>query len=159
MGMFDTRAVASGFAGAGVLTVLHEMQKRALPEPARLDVLGMRAIARGLRAAGKSVPEERSLHRSALAGDLAVNTLYYSLVGLSKRPILTGGLLGLAAGVASVLLPQRLKLGKEPTRHSGQTSAAAVALYTAAGLTAGAVHSILTSSDWPVGEWEEAFFP
>ena len=46
-----------------------------------MDVLGERAIAKGMRMVGKRPPREPSLHRLALAGDLATNSLFYAMVG------------------------------------------------------------------------------
>jgi hypothetical protein len=156
----DTRAVAGGFAGACVLTLLHEVQRKALANGPRLDVLGIRAIAKGFERAGSTPPDEHTLRASALAGDIGANTAYYSLVGLApRRPVVTGGLLGLAAGLGAVFAPEPLGLGREPTRRTPQTSAITIALYSIAGLTAGAVYSLLTKDQWPAGEWGDAFFP
>ena len=160
MKVLNTRALASGFAGACVLTVLHEGQRRALPKAPRLDLLGMRAIAKALTISGITPPAHDRLRATAFAGDLAANTVYYGLVGLTgRRPMLTGGLLGLAAGVAAVLAPKPLGLGNDTTRRTPQTSAMTIALYSIAGLTAGAAYSALTTEAWPEGEWGDAFFP
>src|SRR5690242_12815108 len=71
--------LAGGAAGAVALTLVHEAARRTLPDAPRMDVLGERAIAAGVRAAGGEPPPEPQLHRAALAGDLVANTAYYSL--------------------------------------------------------------------------------
>lgn len=154
MGLFDTRALVSGFAGACVLTLLHEAQRRVVPDAPRLDLLGMRALRKTLHAA-----DGESLFPAAIGGDLAANTAYYSLVGVSSRPLLTGGALGVAAGLGAVFLPGPLGLGEDATRQTPRTSALAVTLYTLGGLAAGAAYSVLTRENWPTADWGEIFFP
>lgn len=154
-----TRALASGFVGAAILTLLHQTQRKVVANPPRLDLLGMRAIAKSMRATGAEPPQGESLDRTALVGDLISNAAYFSLAATTRQPVTTGGLLGLAAGVGSVFLPGYLGLGEDATRRTRQTEAMTVALYTIGGLTAGAAYSLLTDREWPSEEWSEAFFP
>ena len=138
-------ALASGAAGAAVLTLVHETVRRATPDAPRMDVLGKRAIAAGVRAAGAEPPSGARLHGAALAGDLLANTAYYSLLGLGRADgaLARGGLLGLAAGLGAVVLPGPLGLGTKPSRRTPQTAAMTVAWYTLGGLVAGAVYGCL----------------
>lgn len=110
-----------------------------------MDVLGKRAIAAGVRAAGVEPPSGAQLHGAALAGDLVANTTYYSLVGLGRADgaVARGGLLGLAAGLGAVFLPGPLGLGTGPSRRTPQTVAMTVAWHTLGGLVAGAVYGCL----------------
>jgi len=82
----------------------------------------------------------------ALAGDIASNTAYYSLVGLAGRgnEIAAGTLLGLAAGIGAVTLPGPLGLGEEPSARSPQTKVMTVAWYIAGGLAAGLIFRSLS---------------
>ena len=133
------REFAAGLTGAIALTAVHETARRVVPHAPRMDVIGTRAIARPLRAAGRTPPRYRTLHRAALAGDLVSNALYYSLIGLTgpRRTALPRGLLfGLAAGVGAALLPPVLGLGKIPHRKSPITELLTVAWYTLGGLAA-----------------------
>ncbi|HVG29598.1 MAG TPA: hypothetical protein VM864_07855 [Pyrinomonadaceae bacterium] len=137
------RSLSSGLVGAVALTAIHETARRALPgEAPRMDVIGMRAIARSLRALDQEPPVP--LHELTLAGDLAANTLYYSLVGVGARrnALLRGALLGAAAGVGAVLLPEPLGLGDQPSQ-SGSTKAMTVAWYVAGGLAAAAAFNLM----------------
>ena len=139
-------AVTAGAAGAVALTLVHEGVRRVADDAPRMDVLGERALAAGLRAAGAEPPPEPQLHRLALAGDLASNTAYYSLVGLSGGPegaVARGLLLGVVAGVGAVYLPGPLGLGEAPSRRTPQTAAMTVAWYTLGGLVAGLAYSAL----------------
>lgn len=138
-------AVAAGAAGAAALTLVHETVRRVRDDAPRMDVLGERAIAGGLRAAGVEPPAEPRLHQAALAGDLVSNTAYYALVGLGgpEGAVARGALLGLAAGVGAVYLPGPLGLGMAPSRRTPQTAAMTVAWYTLGGLAAGAVYRAL----------------
>lgn len=137
------KALASGAAGAIVLNLLHEATKRAMPHAPRLDVLGMRAIAKIARIAG--IGSVSHLHDKALTGDLGSNAAYYSLVSaFGPQHAVTGGaLLGLAAGVGSITLPQEMGLGSAPSARTPQTAAASVGLYVAGGIAAGAVYKAL----------------
>lgn len=131
------RALASGLAGACVLTLIHQAAKNVLPHPPRMDVIGMRAITRLARKADWVPPSGERLYRAALAGDLVSNTLYFSHVGLAggRYPWLLGSLLGLGAGVGAAALPPRIGLGRQPGERRS-TLALTVAWYLAAGLTA-----------------------
>jgi hypothetical protein len=142
-------ALAGGAAGAAVLTLIHETARRVAPDAPRMDVLGRRAIAAGVRAAGAEPPSGAQLHGAALAGDLVANTAYYSLVGLGRADgaVARGGLLGLAAGLGAVFLPGPLGLGTKPSRRTPQTAAMTVAWYTIGGLVAGAVYGCLQKDE------------
>lgn len=142
------RAAASGFAGACALTLIHESARRSLPRAPRMDVLGMRAIAKSMRGVGQEPPPEDELHALALAGDVAGNSLYYGLVGAGRPEgaLLRGMILGLAAGVGAVLLPEPLGLGEAPSARTPETKAMTVGLYLAGGLTAGLAYRLLAGS-------------
>jgi hypothetical protein len=105
----------------------------------------MRAVAAGMRAAGKTPPYGGGLHKTALAGDLAANSAYFSIAAAAgrDRAMLAGCLLGAGAGLGSVFLPGKLGLGNAPTQRTIQTQAISVALYTAGGLAAGATFRAL----------------
>ena len=134
------KAMGSGFAGALALTAIHEAVRRVSPDAPRMDVLGMRAIAKSLRAAGAETPDEDTLFGVTLAGDIASNSLYYALVGMGdpKNAVARGALLGLAAGLGAVLLPGPLGLGTDASARTRETQLMTVAWYTAGGLVAGA---------------------
>ena len=134
------KALAAGFAGACALTILHEILRRSVPRAPRLDILGMRSIAKGMRMAGQKPPEK--LHETALAGDLLANTAYYSLVGAagSEKAMLTGSLLGVGAGLGAVLLPKPMGLGVGPSDRTVGTQAMAVSLYLTGGMLAAAAY-------------------
>src|SRR5688500_2393303 len=78
-------ALGGGLAGACAVTLIHETVRRIVPEAPRLDLLGMTAIEKGLRAAGKKAPGETQLFTWALAGDIVTNSLYFSLAGVGKE--------------------------------------------------------------------------
>jgi hypothetical protein len=66
------------------LTLIRETVRRLRSDVSRMDTLGRRAIASGTEAAGLAPSVEDRLQAAALAGDIASNTLYYSLVVLGK---------------------------------------------------------------------------
>jgi hypothetical protein len=141
------KALGSGLVGACALTLIHETARRFIDDAPRMDVLGMRALSKAAHAVDVDPPVP--LHEAALVGDLVSNSLYYSLVGAgdSGDALRNGALLGLAAGLAAVYLPEPLGLGRQPTEDSPQTQLMTVAWYLLGGLAAGAAYSALASDD------------
>jgi hypothetical protein len=128
------RALVVGAIGSAVLTAVHEAGRARLAHAPRMDVFGKRALRRaGVRARG------RELERYALGGDLLANAAFYAFAarGLPRRAPWRGLALGLAAGAGALALPQRLGLGKRPSRRHTSTAALTVAWYTLGGLAAG----------------------
>ncbi|HEX8298771.1 MAG TPA: hypothetical protein VF594_06380, partial [Rubricoccaceae bacterium] len=116
---FLPRALLAGFTGAAVLTAVHQTARLVTADAPRMDVLGMRALARVFRAANTAPPPHDTLYAQTFAGDIAANTLYYALVGAAPGHEWTLGLgLGLAAGVGAVVLPSHLGLGAAPSART-----------------------------------------
>ena len=141
-------AVGSGFAGACVMTLVHQTARRLTPNAPRLDVLGMRAIVRSLRGLDQTPPQGRSLYDLTFAADLASNTALFSLVGAGKadNALAAGALLGLGAGLATATLPPALGLGHQPGEDAPKTQILTVAWYLIGGLTAAAAYRALCST-------------
>lgn len=137
-------ALFSGLAGASALTLLHQTIRQISPDAPRMDVLGMRAIAKGFRQAGEELPPRQQLYRGAMAGDLVANSFYYSLVGTGPKAFPRGALLGLTAGIGAVVLPGPLGLGTRPSGRSARTAAMALGIYLVGGLVAGAVSQVFS---------------
>ena len=131
------RALASGIAGAAVLTGLHEVARR-VPHAPRMDVIGERALSDSMKAAGIRPPRGNQLFRATLLGELVSNALYYSVVGAGSRAraLRRGVLVGLAAGLGAVFLPPRMGLGRPPGNKPPVTPLLTIAWYTAGGLAA-----------------------
>ena len=141
------KALGSGLVGACALTLIHETARRFIKDAPRMDVVGMRAIAKTMRAADLEPPTP--LHEAALVGDIVSNSLFYSLVGAGDREdaLRNGALLGLAAGLGAVFLPEPLGLGRQPTERAPATQAMTVAWYLAGGIAAAAAYRALSSED------------
>src|SRR5207237_1240532 len=107
-------SLAAGLAGAVAVTAVHETTRRLTPRAPRMDILGERGIAKLVLAAGRTPPGGVRLHRLALGGALVSNSLYYALVGTGRGAWKRGAALGLLAGVAAVVLPPVLGLGRAP---------------------------------------------
>ncbi len=146
--MAKWRAFASGLAGSVVLTVLHETARLIVPHAPRMDVIGMRAIARPMREMDQEPPPGDQLYSLAMAGDLLGNAAYYSLVAFGDRERVgrRGFLLGTAAGAGAALLPPVLGLGRQPGARFPLTHLLTVAWYLAGGLTAAAVYKRLAAN-------------
>lgn len=142
-------ALGGGLAGAVALTAIHETARRIFQDAPRMDVLGMRAIAKSLRAAGAEPPPEDELFSVTMAGDIVSNALYYSVAGLGdpRHAPARGAALGLAAGVGAVLLPGPLGLGTDASARTPATRAMTVAWYTAGGIAAGAAIRLLSADE------------
>jgi len=137
--------IIAGIAGAVALTAVHQLGQRIFPDAPRMDIVGMRALASIRAGAGMSVPDRDTLYRQTLAGDLASNAAYYSLVGIGPhdRRWARGAALGVAAGLGAVALPQPLGLGRPPHSDSPRNQILTVAWYTLGGLTAAAMLGLL----------------
>lgn len=146
--MAKWRAFASGLVGSVVLTVLHETARLIVPHAPRMDVIGMRAIARPMREMDQDPPPPDQLYSLAMAGDILGNAAYYSLVALGDREQIgrRGFLLGTAAGVGAALLPPVLGLGRQPNARFPLTHVLTVAWYLAGGLVAAAVYRRLAAN-------------
>ncbi|MDJ1503812.1 hypothetical protein [Xanthocytophaga agilis] len=139
------KALGSGLAGALSVTLINESVRRFVPNAPRLDLLGSRAVEKSASAMGYSLPSS-ARYPVAIAGDLLSNSLYYSMsgVGKEKNTLLKGALLGLAAGVGAVALPDKMGLGEQPTNKTGQTQLLTVAYYLIGGLVTAATARFLT---------------
>ena len=136
----------SGLVGACALTLIHETARRTIPNAPRMDVLGMRALAKTLRKADVEPPKGEDLFNLTMVGDIVSNAAYYSAVGLGKPEgaLVRGTLLGLAAGVGAVFLPGPLGLGSAPSSRTNATKAITVGWYTAGGIVAAIAYRLLT---------------
>ena len=138
-------AALSGIAGALALTTVHQVARAMTDNAPRMDIVGIRAIASGLRAAGANPGRADSLYPVALAGDIACNSAYYALVATGRRPNVwaRGVLLGIGAGIGALLLPRRLGLGDPPHSHRISNQIMTVAWYLIGGLAAAATAECL----------------
>ena len=141
------RVLGGGTIGAIALTGMHELTRRTVPHAPRMDVIGMRALARTVRTLGGQPSRGDRLYRQTLLGDLLSNALYYSLAAGSRRGSIGRGLLlGAAAGVGAAALPPLMGLGRSPGARWPVTPLMTVALYTAGGLAAAAAARALRGS-------------
>lgn len=140
------KAATSGLAGACTLTLIHESARQFIPKAPRMDILGMRAIAKSLRLLDQEVPPENKLHNVTQAGDIIANSAYYSLVGVGQpeHAVLRGTILGFAAGIGAVLLPEPLGLGDAPSARTPETKIMTVGWYVAGGIAAALAYRLLS---------------
>lgn len=140
-----TSAIGGGVAGAIVLTAIHETVRRLVGTAPRMDLLGMEALEETLEAANAEIPEEDTLFKLTMAGDIISNSAYYALAGIGKeqQAVLRGAVLGLVAGIGAVYLPEPLRLNEAPSNRARPTQLMTVALYAIGGLAAGAVGKLI----------------
>jgi len=150
-------SLGGGLAGACAVTLLHESVRKIVPKAPRMDLLGMNAISKGLNAAGIKTPTGNKLYSLALAGDIISNSMYYALAGTGneKNIWLKSSLLGLAAGVAAITLPEPLGLDGKHSNRTAETRLMTVGLYVAGALVATGIMKLLARrKDKKNEEWE-----
>ena len=128
-------SLVAGAAGAVALTAVHQAARAITDAAPRMDVVGMRALARGATAIGREAPPTHAgLYGATLAGDLIANSAYYSLATTYTR----GTVLGLLAGIGAVVLPERIGLGVPPKSELLSNQVMTIAWYLVGGLAAAA---------------------
>jgi hypothetical protein len=138
------RSVVAGGVGALTTNILHEVTRRTLPDPPRVDLLGMQALARGAEELGAEPPRGRTLYNATLAGDLLANSAYFALVGcMPRRSRSAGFALGVLAGIGALILTPKMGLDRSTIARTRMTEVLTVALYTAGGLAAGADFALM----------------
>lgn len=140
------QALVAGLAGSSALTLVHESARRWLPQAPRADILGVRALEKGIFIAGEQPPTGDKLQHLALGTDIVANAGYYALVAaVGRRATWAAGLgLGLLGGIGATTLPGPLGLGKEPTERTAATRLMTVAWYTIGGMVAALVYRLLS---------------
>lgn len=140
-------ALFGGFVGAATVSLLHQAFKYSVPAIApRMDLLGMEAMTKLRHKIDLPIPPEDELYRQTFIGDIVANTLYYSLAG-GNAADLKGTILGIAAGLGAVQLPEKLHLNPEHTNRTKTTEYLAMALYIAGGLAAaGTIGSLMSAT-------------
>ena len=135
-----TDSLISGVAGAVALTAVHQAARAVTDAAPRMDIVGMRALARGITASGGDAPRSSNrLYLATLAGDLISNSAYYSLATSYTR----GAAMGLLAGLGALFLPERLGLGTPPKSELLANQVMTVAWYVVGGLAAAATADCL----------------
>lgn len=134
------RSVFNGLVGAITLTAAHQLLRKCVSDAPEMDKLGEQAVEKIFATLGKEPPKGKALYYLTLAGDIGVNTFYYSQVG-SKKGLLTLGKglsLGVGAGLGAATLPPFLGLSKDASQRTPRQTALTVGLYVLGGLAAAA---------------------
>jgi hypothetical protein len=139
-----THALIAGTAGACAVTAIHQLVKRYNREAPRMDLLGMESLTKIIDKIGMNVPDDDTLYKLTLGGDLLSNSIYYAAVGAGDRKTWLKGLgLGLAAGIGAVALPKPLGLDQKHSNRTDETKILSVLYYLTGGLVASAVAKLL----------------
>ena len=137
-------ALIGGLTGAATVTLLHQALKTVAPQVApRMDLLGMEAMKKIRNRVHLSIPSEDVLYKQTFIGDIVANTLYYSLAG-GNTADLKGTVLGIAAGIGAVQLPEKLHLNPAHSNRTKATEYLTMGMYIAGGLIAAATIGNLT---------------
>ncbi|MGM9478087.1 hypothetical protein ACS5PU_16800 [Pedobacter sp. GSP4] len=130
----------SGLAGAVVLNILHESLKNKDSGMPRIDRMGEEALQKSLGYLGTGIEDQHNLYLATLAGDIAGNAVYYSLIGGRNSLIWPKAItLGLAAGIGAVTLPKPMGLDPKPIARNEKATALTIAYYLTGALATAAV--------------------
>jgi hypothetical protein len=134
-------ALEGGVTGATTLTILHEIVRRLDKNAPRMDEIGKEALGKLFKKLNLDVPDNDRLHLLATGTELLSNGLFYSLAGAGDKEnvYVKGALLGLAAGIGAVTLPDKLGLDNRASNRTTQTKWMTVAWYLIGGIVAAAV--------------------
>jgi hypothetical protein len=137
-------ALGGGLVGACILTLLHEGLKKVDHTTSSTEALGMNALSKILKGFNDATPAKgQELFDLTPAGEILSNTLYFSIagVGSKKNIMLRSALLGLTAGLGTLVLPQYL--GVDEDGRSNKQKILTVSRYLLGSLlTAAAIRSI-----------------
>lgn len=133
-------SLTSGLVSSIALTLMHQALKNNVAHAPRMDKLGMQA----LKKAGVNAGSKEKQYYTTMAGDVAGNAAYYSMVGkYPEHSLLAGVALGTMAGLGAISLPEKLGLNKKYSGETAKTKWLTLGLYVSAGLIAGAVHKFM----------------
>jgi len=142
-------SLASGLVGATALTLVHQAAKHLFRDAPRMDIIGRRAIAKGMESVGQEPAKRAALQTSALVGDMLLNSLYYALIGAGRvrHPFARGSTLGTMAGIGAIMLPPLMGLGRKERGHTPEGKAMTIGWYLIGGLAAAAAYRAFQASD------------
>lgn len=144
--MNKARSIGSGLVGACVLTLIHEAVRRRDPDTPRLDRLGVQTLAKTISRVGLTPPPPEKLRAIVMVGDIASNSLYFSMIGDGKEAGVwwRGAGLGLSAGLGAFLAPTPAGTNQGAATRSKILSALC---HLAAGLAAAAAARALANTE------------
>lgn len=135
----------AGLGGAIALNILHESLKETKADTPRIDLVGEEALQKVMGFFGSKIESPQTLYKATLAGDVASNAAYYSMIGNGDTNIWTKALsLGLAAGIGAVALPSKMGLDDKPVAKNSQVKAMTVAYYVAGALVTAGILKLLS---------------
>ena len=130
----------AGLGGAVVLNILHESLKNKGSGMPHIDRLGKEALQKSLGYLGTGIQDENTLYLSTLAGDIAGNAVYYSLIGGKNSLIWPKAVMfALAAGVGAVTLPKPMGLNPAPVSRNAKSTVLTIVYYMTGALATGAI--------------------
>ena len=128
------KLITTGLAGSSSVTGLHQALRNIKGTP-RVDLLGEQAIIKIF--GDKLKKKKKQPYYASLAGDLAINSLYYSIIAKAKNPVLTGLIMGIVAGIVAILTPNFMGLSKKYVKSTDKKKYMTIGYYTFAGIVAG----------------------
>jgi hypothetical protein len=136
---------SGGLAGALSLVFLQELLKRMSPSAPRLDLLRKEAAERIIKKTGVRNPSEKQLNLLSLAGDITLNTLYFSLAGTrAGKPLSTGALLGFGMAMGAFNMPRLLGLNSNFVKNGSlKRTLMVTGIFLAGGLVAAKLANML----------------
>jgi hypothetical protein len=140
--------ITAGFIGSIALNLLHEGLRKRNTNVPKINLIGEEALNKTLVNIGQPpITDEEKLYKATLKADLLSNTMYYSLIGGKTGLIWPKAIvLGLAAGIGAVKLPEPMGLNPQPINRTDEIKALTVGYYLFGALVTGFVLKTLTKS-------------
>ncbi|WP_316825974.1 hypothetical protein [Pedobacter miscanthi] len=138
--MEKIKNLIAGLGGAIVLNILHESLKNSGKDMPHIDELGEEALQKSLAHFDSQIENKQTLYLTTLAGDLAGNAVYYSLIGGRNSLIWPKAVIfGLSAGIGAVRLPKPMGLDPKHTAGNDTKAAMTITYYLIGALVTGAI--------------------
>lgn len=118
------KKMLAGLGGAIALNILHEIIRKNFDNVPHINEVGEEALQKTLDSAGLEISDPDKLYAATLAGDIVSNAVYYA--NTATQHDFTSGL---AAGISTIMLPQKMGLDDEPVAENNKKKIMTVAYY------------------------------
>ncbi|EMR04367.1 hypothetical protein [Cesiribacter andamanensis] len=139
--MSSIASFVGGLAGAAAVTAVNETVRQFVPQAPQLQLLGIQAVRKLFIKSDADLPDRDTQYGIAMGGELMANASYYSLAGRSTG---RGLLLGLAAGLGGIFLPDKMGLSDAPTNRTTTAQILTIGYYVLGGIVAAKVTRALS---------------
>ncbi|MET3535956.1 hypothetical protein [Chryseobacterium limigenitum] len=119
------KKILAGLGGAIALNLVHEIIRKNFDNVPEVNKVGEEALNKTLETIDLKITDQDQLYGVTLAGDVLSNGIYYATTATSGFNIASG----LAAGLGTVMLPQKMGLDDSPVAETNQKKIMTVGYY------------------------------